>query len=641
MANEPESMLRVFLPSLLSVILLVPVHISLWLPIGDPHLKELSHRSPKNWTKQFGACSLLLSVVGFHLVWTLLASAQADTLSNTLLASLLLGNILLAPTFLAWSHKLWIIIGLRRPSITHQEVASEPSVGMDDLPSVAIVVPCRNEPLEVVRLTINSVLGLDYPKTKLALVVADNSDEDNGGVEALRQYIKSLASSGLRACLLHRCGTEGFKAANLDLALQGISSDLILFLDVDNSVPSGLLRSHVGTFDRDHKLAFVQYFNIPVSEALGPTAAATANLLEAWKYEEFLRSDFGGWPFFQGHNCLWRTSVLKEIAPLSRSLGGKSLLVEDLDMTMRANQAGKHGRMVWLPAGFWAPLRLRDLESMLVRWCYGSLQVLRKEHAFLMSRCHGTLPMSQYIDLWERLLGRRALALFPFLLTVLPQSGGGTAFLVLCWALISLAGSTYIYVVRGHELPELSRPTAKKMLDIFLLNQFANWCDLRAMLAFLANYQLGWVPTSKETHTDKSRYLGRHTGLMEAMRQLITSFRFPLVVYVTILVYLVLHQLANPFPPAALLAWFPLVVQAVGVIVVIVIHGSAKPTGSEDLMRLASAQRWNCTDEKSQPSLVAEDLWINSAKSELNATCIDAKESFGQSRFISEARQEP
>ncbi len=44
----------------------------------------------------------------------------------------------------------------------------------DDVPLVDIVVPCCNEPLDIIQDTVMGVLALDYPQDKYRLVVADD-----------------------------------------------------------------------------------------------------------------------------------------------------------------------------------------------------------------------------------------------------------------------------------------------------------------------------------------------------------------------------------------------------------------------------------------------------------------------------------
>lgn len=580
------------LASVLTLMLVVPIHLRLWLPVGDRRFSQPDHDGRGGEPLGFNVVGLLFCVLTFHLAWTLSSCSTVPTATG--MALLLLGNTLLAPCFFAWAHTLWFYNGLKKLPIDRPWSSEIPRSVVDELPSVSVVVPCRNEPLAVVRLTIESVLKLEYPKRKLSLVVTDNSDDDHGELRGLCQYIHQLTSVGVNVSLLHRRGTEGFKAGNLDHALKEISADLVLFLDVDNSIPADSLISHVGAFDKEGELAFLQFYNVPVSQPLGRVPSATANLLERIKFEEFIRADLGGWPMFQGHNCIWRTSALKQIAPLSRTLCGKSLLVEDMHMTLRANRLGMHGRMVWSPAAFWSPLRLVDLESMLVRWCYGTIQVLLKEFTFLLSRCHGTLPLCEYMDLWDRLIGSRAKALFPFILILLPKWGKGSEALVACWAFIFLI-ETVISITPARpddDAPHVPRLHPSKLFDIFLLSQFARWCDLRAMAELLTSRRKRWVPTSKVAASDQSENQQVPTSFGETKRRPFGSLGYPLACHLSLLLLIIMHQILDPMSPSALVAWIPLMVQVLGVLAAIFMCRQANPAGSESLIMACSALRW-------------------------------------------------
>lgn len=86
--------------------------------------------------------------------------------------------------------------GLRRLSIIRPGSSEIRRSGCKAIPSVAVVVPCRNELIEVVRLTIESVLDLEYPNRKLTVIISDNSDDGHTELKHLSLYIKGLQARG-------------------------------------------------------------------------------------------------------------------------------------------------------------------------------------------------------------------------------------------------------------------------------------------------------------------------------------------------------------------------------------------------------------------------------------------------------------
>lgn len=593
-----------------SLILVAPAHLLLWLPKRTAQGKK-DNRAPASPDPKPPMTALLLGVLAIHLAWTLLASlALVPGLSS--LAWLLLGNLLLTPCTFAWVYELWVCSSVRDfPSDQPWEAGTWPD-SMEQLPTVAVVVPCRNEPLEVVQLTLRSILDLNYPRAKLMLVVSDNSDEQNVEWRELRQYIQELQIQGENVCLLHRNSTQGFKAGNLDLALENIEAELVLFVDVDNTLPAELLIGHVSAFRSDPSLAFLQFYNLPVNQPMGALAAASASLLQYWKALEFIRGRSSGWTFFQGHNCIWRTSTLKQIAPLNRTLFGQSLLVEDLHMTIRANQLGQHGLTVWSPAAFWAPVTLMDLERMLVRWSYGNNQILVKEWLNVKSSESSVLASSSYPELIYQLTAYPTHAVLPALLLILPGSVAATSLLVSGWILSNLvlpAAISLRYASARDAVNPRTNAGHPKMLEVWMLRQFASWCVMRALVRFASGRPLYWVPTGK-TSKPNSSFLKSQPANASGPKQMPSKrhpFLTPLLLYGSLLLGLLLRQWISPPSINTALAWFPLALQAATVLAVICLYGGSRTSQSPLIVESCPAVSWKSISEHdATTSLVAK-----------------------------------
>ncbi|NNN04387.1 MAG: glycosyltransferase [Elusimicrobia bacterium] len=117
-----------------------------------------------------------------------------------------------------------------------------------ELPTVDVLVPIYNEPIDILRRTLIACRALDYPRSKLTLYVLDD-----GG----RPEVAELAAL-YEARYIVREKREHAKAGNQNNALRNSHGELLLLLDTDHIPVSSFLRETVGYFQRDPRLAFVQ-----------------------------------------------------------------------------------------------------------------------------------------------------------------------------------------------------------------------------------------------------------------------------------------------------------------------------------------------------------------------------------------------
>jgi cellulose synthase/poly-beta-1,6-N-acetylglucosamine synthase-like glycosyltransferase len=98
---------------------------------------------------------------------------------------------------------------------------------MDDsaeLPDVAVVVPVYNEQ-DVIRLKIDNLLALDYPKDKLSIWVGSDCSSDNTG-----EIVKSMNNPRVRLWTADR---RGGKTEVINKLAPTISAEVLLFTDAN------------------------------------------------------------------------------------------------------------------------------------------------------------------------------------------------------------------------------------------------------------------------------------------------------------------------------------------------------------------------------------------------------------------------
>lgn len=441
---------------------------------------------------------ILIACLGFHIFWTYTAIQSESTVSVYNLAALVLLNISLIPFFFHQTYffgSMSAAIALGKTQYVRNTTPQHLNVG--EIPSVTVIIPCRNEPFDALKLTFDSAMSLKYPDNKVNFIVCDNSDINHKDYLKIKNYVESFSNTSRKAQFIHRDGTEGFKAGNLDLALKSVKSDLALFLDVDSTVGENTLLDSISDFAQDKKLGFLQFFNIPTNSNTGLMAGVSSWLLAYWKYREFFRGTFGGWSFFQGHNTLWRTELLHNISPLAEKLWGEAMLVEDAFMTIKSNKLGFYGKNKWVPCGFWVPGSLKELESMFVRWSYGSFQIIFLEVKFLLMSGRKKLTLSEYVDVIYHFLSFSIQSFTPIIILLLGISDPAKFFLTIIYL-----SSTYLFVFLTYALKKDFRKMSDAgfssfLMSVLVLMPFVTWCSLKGTFQFITRRRQKWIPTSK------------------------------------------------------------------------------------------------------------------------------------------------
>lgn len=122
------------------------------------------------------------------------------------------------------------------------------------LPWVALQVPSYNEPVEVVRPTLEALARVDYPN--LMIQVVDNNTSDEAVWRPLEQLCSEL---GDRFTFVHLENWPGFKAGALNEATKYLPEqvEILGIVDADYRVHPQWLHDTIGHFD-DPAVAFVQ-----------------------------------------------------------------------------------------------------------------------------------------------------------------------------------------------------------------------------------------------------------------------------------------------------------------------------------------------------------------------------------------------
>ena len=166
----------------------------------------------------------------------------ADTLNYESDLHLFVSVLLLCAEFFGFISMLLFFLQAMEP----REHKPPPISG--EPPSVDVLIPIFDEPLDILRRTLISCLALDYPSSKLTLYVLD---------DGRRAEVAELAKHyGARYVVREK--RVHAKAGNQNNALRHARGEFLLVLDTDHIPVRSFLQETIGFFQRDKKLAFVQ-----------------------------------------------------------------------------------------------------------------------------------------------------------------------------------------------------------------------------------------------------------------------------------------------------------------------------------------------------------------------------------------------
>jgi hypothetical protein len=236
-------------------------------------------------------------------------------------------------------------------------------------PWVALQVPSYNEPVDVVRPTLESLAKVDYPN--LMIQVVDNNTTDPEVWKPLEQLCKEL---GPRFTFVHLEDWPGFKAGALNETTKYLPEEVEILgiVDADYAVHPRWLQETIGHFD-DPSVAFVQ----------------TSQHYRDWQDNRYLRGLFYSFRYFfdvtmpaRSH----RNSIIfcGTMGLIRRSafnkIGGwnQECITEDAEASLRMLGAGYRG--VYDPTAYGEglmPLDFDGLKKQRFRWALGGIQILK------------------------------------------------------------------------------------------------------------------------------------------------------------------------------------------------------------------------------------------------------------------------
>jgi cellulose synthase/poly-beta-1,6-N-acetylglucosamine synthase-like glycosyltransferase len=273
----------------------------------------------------------------------------------------------------------------------YSEKAESAKARITRQPHVSILVPIRDEPVNLVRRMLLHLRAVRYDNYSVVLI-------NNGGMPTKRQFNELLADTKLHATLIQKKDSTGHKGGALNAGLKAIpkDSEYVLVLDVDQAPRPLILQSLVPILEQDNRLAFVQ---APQRFANSTNSLiSTAYCFKLRVFYDHLCNGMAatGSLFFSGTNALFRKTALDEVGGFD-----ERSLTEDIRTSIQLHRRGWLGEYYSdaVAVGY-APFDLYSYYRQQRRWAIGTFQ-----NYIYTLRLFFTRPTSLSFEQWIMYLG--------------------------------------------------------------------------------------------------------------------------------------------------------------------------------------------------------------------------------------------
>ncbi|GGE21984.1 cellulose synthase catalytic subunit (UDP-forming) [Gemmobacter megaterium] len=257
-----------------------------------------------------------------------------------------------------------------------------PRVELDQLPTVDILVPSYNEPVEMLSITLSAAKNMIYPAKLRTVVLCDDGGTDqrcNSPNEELarasrerRAQLQALCQE-LGVVYSTRARNEHAKAGNMSAALERLNGELVVVFDADHVPSRDFLARTVGYFVQDPQLFLVQtpHFFInqdPIERNLGLACPPENEMFYGMIHRGL---DRWGGAFFCGSAAVLRRKALDSVGGFS----GETI-TEDAETALDIHSKG--WRSIYLNRAMIAGLQPETFASFIQqrgRWAAGMMQM--------------------------------------------------------------------------------------------------------------------------------------------------------------------------------------------------------------------------------------------------------------------------
>ncbi|MGY6536819.1 MAG: UDP-forming cellulose synthase catalytic subunit [Pararhodobacter sp.] len=260
-----------------------------------------------------------------------------------------------------------------------------PKVPAANLPTVDILVPSYNEPVEMLAITLSAAKNMHYPTSKRTVVLCDDGGTDarcNHADPQLAEQSRKRRRDLMQLCqelgvmYSTRPTNEHAKAGNMSAALERLSGDLVVVFDADHVPSRDFLARTVGFFVQDPKLFLVQtpHFFLnpdPIDRNVGfrPDCPPENEMFYHLSHRGL---DRWGGAFFCGSAAVLRRAALDDVGGFAGDT-----ITEDAESALTMHRRG--WKSIYVDHAMIAGLQPETFVSFIQqrgRWATGMMQLL-------------------------------------------------------------------------------------------------------------------------------------------------------------------------------------------------------------------------------------------------------------------------
>lgn len=249
-------------------------------------------------------------------------------------------------------------------------------IELDEYPGVTIIIPCYNAEKTIIG-TINSLLGLDYLKEKLQIIVVDDGSKDN------TWQVMQGFKENKNIKIFHK--ENGGKYTALNFGLEITETPFVGCLDPDSFVDSQALKRIITYFDDEATMAVAP--SIIVDNPKNILQGAQKAEYDMAVYNKKMLAFLGGIHVTPGPFSIYRKKVFDELGPYRKAHN-----TEDQEIALRMQE--NHYKIEHCPDAYVytvVPNTVGKLYRQRKRWIYGFIRNAIDYRRLLFKKKFGTI----------------------------------------------------------------------------------------------------------------------------------------------------------------------------------------------------------------------------------------------------------